>query len=177
MASTGNAKMITSTNDDRIDSEKAVQLESAPGSETERDMEDARERVSGDKTDDATELQDAGPPDGGTAAWLVVLGAWCCSFCSPGWINSTCFLFRMPEGDIHERHNGLTTTLSYQAWALSRSTTRSDLCTTTPAARLPGFLRSSSSSCSAWGPSSAESSTSTDRDRSSLAGPSCTSLG
>lgn len=88
MASTGNAKMITSTNDDRIDSEKAVQLESAPGSETERDMEDARERVSGDKTDDATELQDAGPPDGGTAAWLVVLGAWCCSFCSPGWINS-----------------------------------------------------------------------------------------
>ncbi|KAH6666085.1 major facilitator superfamily domain-containing protein [Halenospora varia] len=28
------------------------------------------------------------PPDGGAAAWLVVLGAWCCSFSSPGWINS-----------------------------------------------------------------------------------------
>lgn len=27
-------------------------------------------------------------PDGGTAAWLVVLGAWCTSFCSFGWINS-----------------------------------------------------------------------------------------
>lgn len=27
-------------------------------------------------------------PDGGTAAWLVVLGAWCVSFCSYGWINS-----------------------------------------------------------------------------------------
>ena len=26
--------------------------------------------------------------DGGTAAWLVVLGAWCVSFCSYGWINS-----------------------------------------------------------------------------------------
>ena len=28
------------------------------------------------------------PPDGGTTAWLVVLGAWCVSFCSYGWINS-----------------------------------------------------------------------------------------
>lgn len=28
------------------------------------------------------------PPDGGLRAWLVVLGAWCTSFCSFGWINS-----------------------------------------------------------------------------------------
>ncbi|KAH8906507.1 putative monocarboxylate transporter [Coniochaeta sp. PMI_546] len=27
-------------------------------------------------------------PDGGVTAWLVVLGAWCVSFCSYGWINS-----------------------------------------------------------------------------------------
>jgi hypothetical protein len=27
-------------------------------------------------------------PDGGAAAWLVVFGAWCTSFCSFGWINS-----------------------------------------------------------------------------------------
>ncbi|KAF4339304.1 monocarboxylate transporter 2 [Fusarium beomiforme] len=27
-------------------------------------------------------------PDGGLTAWLVVLGAWCTSFCSFGWINS-----------------------------------------------------------------------------------------
>lgn len=27
-------------------------------------------------------------PDGGTMAWLVVLGAWCTSFCSFGWLNS-----------------------------------------------------------------------------------------
>ncbi|KZZ97557.1 Major facilitator superfamily domain, general substrate transporter [Moelleriella libera RCEF 2490] len=27
-------------------------------------------------------------PDGGLEAWLVVLGAWCVSFCSYGWINS-----------------------------------------------------------------------------------------
>lgn len=27
-------------------------------------------------------------PDGGTTAWLVVLGAWCTSFCSFGWLNS-----------------------------------------------------------------------------------------
>jgi hypothetical protein len=27
-------------------------------------------------------------PDGGAVAWLVVVGAWCTSFCSFGWINS-----------------------------------------------------------------------------------------
>jgi hypothetical protein len=27
-------------------------------------------------------------PDGGLAAWLVILGVWCCSFCSYGWMNS-----------------------------------------------------------------------------------------
>lgn len=27
-------------------------------------------------------------PDGGWAAWLVVLGTWCTSFCSFGWLNS-----------------------------------------------------------------------------------------
>jgi MFS family permease len=32
-------------------------------------------------------LQQPDPPDGGVA-WLVVLGAWCASFCSFGWINS-----------------------------------------------------------------------------------------
>ena len=30
----------------------------------------------------------SGAPDGGLVAWLVVLGAWCTSFCSFGWINS-----------------------------------------------------------------------------------------
>jgi hypothetical protein len=31
-----------------------------------------------------------GPPDGGLEAWTVVLGAWCCSFCCFGWMNSKC---------------------------------------------------------------------------------------
>ncbi|KAH8589595.1 major facilitator superfamily domain-containing protein [Bisporella sp. PMI_857] len=30
----------------------------------------------------------ADAPDGGAVAWLCVLGAWCTSFCSFGWINS-----------------------------------------------------------------------------------------
>jgi hypothetical protein len=28
-------------------------------------------------------------PDGGARAWLVILGVWCISFCSFGWLNST----------------------------------------------------------------------------------------
>lgn len=31
-------------------------------------------------------------PDGGFAAWLVVLGVWCTSSCSFGWLNSKCDL-------------------------------------------------------------------------------------
>ena len=27
-------------------------------------------------------------PDGGLEAWLVIVGNWCASFCSFGWINS-----------------------------------------------------------------------------------------
>lgn len=34
-------------------------------------------------------------PDGGAAAWLCVLGAWCTSVCSFGWINSATDLSRV----------------------------------------------------------------------------------
>ncbi|KAH6632520.1 major facilitator superfamily domain-containing protein [Chaetomium tenue] len=40
------------------------------------------------KSENEVQLQPEGPPDGGTAAWLAVLGAWCCSFTSFGWMNS-----------------------------------------------------------------------------------------
>jgi hypothetical protein len=36
-----------------------------------------------------SKLPNSDAPDGGTAAWLVVLGAWCTSFCSFGWLNSS----------------------------------------------------------------------------------------
>lgn len=36
----------------------------------------------------ANDPSPTGAPDGGTAAWLVVLGCWCTSFCSFGWLNS-----------------------------------------------------------------------------------------
>ncbi|MCJ1287776.1 hypothetical protein MMC26_007128 [Xylographa opegraphella] len=70
------------------DPEKAARPESDLGGKTEQDPEDARGPIPGDKPGDATKLEDAGPPDGGATAWLVVLGAWCCSFSSPGWVNT-----------------------------------------------------------------------------------------
>jgi hypothetical protein len=113
----------------KTDPEKAAQPESDLGGETEPDPEDARGAVPGDKPGDATKLEDAGPPDGGAAAWLVVLGAWCCSFSSPGWINSTYFpssqrLARFPPRGIQQRRDGLTARLFHQAWAASSSITR-----------------------------------------------------
>lgn len=65
-------------------------LQPSLGDETWRDLEDHERPVPGDHPAPAAavNLEDAGPPDGGAAAWLVVLGAWCCSFSSSGWINS-----------------------------------------------------------------------------------------
>lgn len=55
-------------------------------------------------------------PDGGLTAWLVVLGAWCTSFCSFGWINST--FISKPEMWIQEL------TLSLQVSERSRNISR-----------------------------------------------------
>ncbi|KAH7131116.1 major facilitator superfamily transporter [Dactylonectria macrodidyma] len=46
---------------------------------TEQPDEEAAAPAGGYKSD---------APDGGLKAWLVVLGAWCTSFCSFGWLNS-----------------------------------------------------------------------------------------
>ena len=50
-------------------------------------------------------------PDGGRDAWLVVLGAFCCMFCSFGWINcesllpllrtASCPIVRLATRPIH----------------------------------------------------------------------------
>ena len=63
---------------------------------------------------DSPKLKDDLPPDGGAAAWLVVLGAWCCSFCSPGWVNSTCLsspLHTETCSPVFPRHRQLSAVL------------------------------------------------------------------
>lgn len=58
-------------------------------SEPEKVAQPETHQPSSDPLGNDTEVASAGRVDGGTTAWLVVLGAWCCSFTSPGWINST----------------------------------------------------------------------------------------
>jgi hypothetical protein len=67
-----------------MDTEKRALQDSHPGSESDRNHQNPLEPITNNQL-----ARDAGPPDGGVTAWLVVLGAWCCSFSSPGWINST----------------------------------------------------------------------------------------
>ncbi|KAJ4259560.1 hypothetical protein NW762_007489 [Fusarium torreyae] len=79
----------SSIKDNEHDSENLAELPgSLSGSETERPQDANPEAALDQQASDAARAHDDGPPDGGTAAWMVVLGAWCCSFCSPGWINS-----------------------------------------------------------------------------------------
>ncbi|KAI7977688.1 hypothetical protein EIK77_010279 [Talaromyces pinophilus] len=70
--------------DSQADPEKAGLPEPDLSGELQRRPDDDREKITGNDT----KLEDSGPPDGGAAAWLNVLGAWCCSFSSPGWANS-----------------------------------------------------------------------------------------
>ena len=146
----------TEMHDLKTDSLRAPQPVHGLSSETERGPEDPRTSIPDDKLIDAPRVEDAGPPDGGTAAWLSVLGAWCCSFSSPGWINSTSFptsqcLPRFSLRGTQQRRNELIAILLYQALAVSNSTTRLGLCIITPVVPFPGFRRSRSSSCSPWG--------------------------
>lgn len=54
------------------------------------------------------------PPDGGSKAWLAVFGAWCCLFCSFGWVN--CIgLFQAQ----YEKHQLSSYTHSTVAWITS----------------------------------------------------------
>ena len=69
---------------------------SSPGSESETTKNQAQEGAKSEGAGETAEgsnetvppayTKDA--PDGGMVAWLVVLGAWCTSFCSFGWINN-----------------------------------------------------------------------------------------
>lgn len=69
---------------------------SSPGSESEISKNQTREGANSEGAGEKAEGSgQTGPPayakdapDGGMVAWLVVLGAWCTSFCSFGWINS-----------------------------------------------------------------------------------------
>lgn len=73
--------------------EKVARSNHDLGGDTDKDLEDTRDRLSSEAAVATTKIEDDGPPDGGTAAWMVLLGAWCCSFSSPGWINSEFRLF------------------------------------------------------------------------------------
>lgn len=70
-------------------------------------------------------------PDGGRDAWLVVLGAFCCMFCSFGWINCellllllepylafTVFLATNSHTDLHPSSNVLLIDLRH--WGFPR---------------------------------------------------------
>ena len=71
-------------------------------------------------------------PDGGTLAWLVVLGAWCASFCTFGWLNSTNPSYRTAQWFMLYADKT-------QVLECSRSTTKMSCLATTHQAPSPGF--------------------------------------
>lgn len=133
MASIDNAENPTPMHELKTDHKNVAKPESQLSDETEQDPENTRGPIPRDESGDAAKLNATGPPDGGTAAWLVVLGAWCCSFSSPGWINSMCSLslhkpfLRSHYVGSNGRCDGLTEILSHQVWVASNSIMRLDL--------------------------------------------------
>ncbi|KAH7009243.1 major facilitator superfamily domain-containing protein [Microdochium trichocladiopsis] len=71
-----------------MSSEKAAPTDSDTAQGVSLTTDESRLSHSPDTPDNEVQLQADGPPDGGTGAWLAVLGAWCCSFNSFGWMNS-----------------------------------------------------------------------------------------
>lgn len=126
--------MDTTITKEETDSKKAEESGSDLAGETNQDPDDSKGQIYRKPDDDST--IDAGPPDGGAAAWLVVLGAWCCSFSSPGWINSKYLLSSLPSGFLgcHYMASNLqqvtrcaNSNTFLQVWVVFNSTTRWDL--------------------------------------------------
>ncbi len=66
-----------------------VEAKWEPGAECdEKAVQHLKESSCTGADQDSAEHSATAQVDGGTRAWLVVLGAWCVSFCSYGWINS-----------------------------------------------------------------------------------------
>lgn len=84
-----------STSDDKIHSSADSQMTGMTLRPNEKDQfNDSTDTQSVYEKVDPEQAQPPAPygsdaPDGGLTAWLVVLGAWCTSFCSFGWVNST----------------------------------------------------------------------------------------
>lgn len=107
-------------------------------------------------TPESSDDEDQPPPPGGTRAWLMMLGTWCCSFCSYGWINSefsprTAVLglvraSRAVRPLAASKKEGAQRADLRQALASSSSTTRRGRCGPTRRARSRGSRRCRSSS-------------------------------
>ncbi|KAF4965700.1 hypothetical protein FSARC_6540 [Fusarium sarcochroum] len=71
------------------------------GNNEKSDLEDGN-------TQPAAKPAASGAPDGGLTAWLVVLGAWCTSFCSFGWINSVGAFQEYYQNDLLSSYSSST---------------------------------------------------------------------
>lgn len=83
--------------------------------ETKRDMIDsnnsgAPSTLQDSDTEKATPPKPPGSdaPDGGLQAWLVVVGAWCVSFCSFGWLNSIGVFQQYYQTELLRGHSSST---------------------------------------------------------------------
>ncbi len=88
---------------DYVDAEKAVgaspdtfpklaTVVSEPTAMTVTEVQRATETSDGAAADNSPN-ENSATIDGGLTAWMVVLGAWCASFCSYGWINSKYLIY------------------------------------------------------------------------------------
>ncbi|KIA75855.1 hypothetical protein HK57_00382 [Aspergillus ustus] len=94
-----------------MSSTKEVGINSPPppstdGLVSDRDPENASPQP---ETDPQTHTIAA--PDGGLAAWLVILGCWCASFCSFGWLNSVGIFQEYYQNDLLREYS--TSTVSW----------------------------------------------------------------
>jgi hypothetical protein len=67
--------------------------------------------VDNDPEDPSPQPDPHTPPDGGLVAWLVILGCWCASFCSFGWLNSVGVFQEYYQNDLLREYS--TSTVSW----------------------------------------------------------------
>ncbi|KAJ4045800.1 hypothetical protein NW761_007818 [Fusarium oxysporum] len=96
--------MTASTNIDRL----SMSGMTLPPADPNQPNDPSNEKFDLEESSTQPAIPGSGAPDGGLVAWLVVLGAWCTSFCSFGWINSIGAFQEYYQNDLLSQYSSST---------------------------------------------------------------------
>ncbi|KAF3766364.1 hypothetical protein M406DRAFT_38721 [Cryphonectria parasitica EP155] len=80
---------MSNTSKEKLPGDSTTDIENGTTADTSQELSGSADEKTAAPANNAWGGGGLQPPDGGATAWLCVLGVWCTSFCSFGWLNCT----------------------------------------------------------------------------------------